>query len=62
MQNSLKTATMPVIRELKAAEMRSVMVTGDNALTALSVARECGMIPSCDKVSKEFLTNQLGFY
>ncbi|CAG7728857.1 unnamed protein product [Allacma fusca] len=50
MQNSLKPATMPVIKELNAASIRSVMVTGDNMLTALSVARECGMISSADKV------------
>ncbi len=50
MQNSLKEATIPVIKELTAGEIRSVMVTGDNMLTALSVARECGMIPACDKV------------
>ena len=51
MQNSLKPATVPVIKELNAASIRNVMVTGDNMLTALSVARECGMIPSSDKAS-----------
>ena len=29
---------------LKEAMIRPVMVTGDNMLTALSVARECGMV------------------
>lgn len=33
-----------VISELKRANIRPVMVTGDNVLTALSVARECRMI------------------
>ena len=39
MQNTLKTATAPVIKELLAADIRTVMVTGDNLLTAISVAR-----------------------
>ncbi|KAF0294031.1 putative cation-transporting ATPase 13A3 [Amphibalanus amphitrite] len=45
MQNSLKPQTTPVIETLQRASVRSVMVTGDNLLTAVSVARECGMIP-----------------
>lgn len=44
MQNSVKGASMGVIRELTAARLRSVMVTGDNMLTAVSVARECGIV------------------
>ena len=39
MQNPLKSQTTPVIRELLAADIRTVMVTGDNLLTAISVAR-----------------------
>ena len=39
MQNTLKSQTTPVIRELLAADIRTVMVTGDNLLTAISVAR-----------------------
>lgn len=31
---------------LNDAHMRVVMATGDNALTAISVGRECGMIDS----------------
>ncbi|ODN02682.1 putative cation-transporting ATPase 13A3 [Orchesella cincta] len=50
MQNSLKPATIPVIKDLNSAKIRCVMVTGDNMLTALSVARECCMIPSQDNV------------
>ncbi|KAL5492024.1 hypothetical protein EMCRGX_G017412 [Ephydatia muelleri] len=44
MKNSLKPETTPVISVLKNANIRTVMVTGDNLLTAVSVARECGMI------------------
>jgi cation-transporting ATPase 13A3/4/5 len=45
MQNKLKPATAGVISKLREASIRPVMVTGDNALTAVSVARECGIIP-----------------
>ena len=46
----IKPETTPVIRELKNAGLRTVMVTGDNLLTALNVARKCGMIPLKNKV------------
>lgn len=44
MQNTLKPETAPVIEELNNADIRTVMVTGDNILTAIHVARQCGMI------------------
>ncbi|PIK51127.1 putative cation-transporting ATPase 13A3-like [Apostichopus japonicus] len=44
MQNTLKPETPPVIEELNNANIRTVMVTGDNILTAIHVARQCGMI------------------
>ena len=50
MQNTLKPETTPVIQELKSANIRTVMVTGDNLLTAISVARDCKMIKSKDRV------------
>lgn len=46
MQNKLKPVTTPTITTLLAADIRTVMVTGDNLLTAVSVARECGMVAS----------------
>jgi len=51
MQNRLKDATKSVISELRAADIRNVMVTGDNMLTALSVARDSNIISASDKVS-----------
>lgn len=45
-ENKLKPTTTPVISELKTAGIRCVMCTGDNILTAISVARECGLIKS----------------
>ncbi|CAD5226995.1 unnamed protein product [Bursaphelenchus xylophilus] len=44
MENRVKTQTCPVIGQLNKARIRTVMVTGDNVLTAMSVARECGII------------------
>ncbi|RWS13255.1 cation-transporting ATPase 13A3-like protein [Dinothrombium tinctorium] len=50
MGNMLKPETTHVIKCLSAANTRSVMVTGDNMLTALSVARDCSMIQTHDRV------------
>ena len=43
-ENKLKEITGDVIEELDEAAIRNVMCTGDNILTAISVARECGLI------------------
>ncbi|KAF2275170.1 uncharacterized protein EI97DRAFT_79087 [Westerdykella ornata] len=43
-ENKLKPSTTPIINELQRANIRNVMCTGDNILTAISVARECGLI------------------
>ena len=50
MQNTLKPESEPVIQELNSASIRTVMVTGDNLLTALSVARDCSMVGRQDRV------------
>ncbi|XP_074046704.1 polyamine-transporting ATPase 13A3 isoform X3 [Macrotis lagotis] len=50
MQNKLKQETPAVLEDLRKANIRTVMVTGDNMLTAISVARDCGMILPQDKV------------
>ncbi|KAM3513218.1 hypothetical protein MY11210_003160 [Beauveria gryllotalpidicola] len=43
-ENKLKPSTAPVVKELIESNIRAVMVTGDNILTAISVARECGLL------------------
>lgn len=43
-ENKLKPSTAAVIDELDKANIRRVMCTGDNILTAISVARECSLI------------------
>lgn len=50
MQNTLKPETTPVIQTLQAANVRTVMITGDNVMTAICVARECGMVKINDNV------------
>lgn len=44
LENRLKTDTTPCIKILNDASIRVIMVTGDNMLTALSVARDCGIV------------------
>ncbi|XP_012543592.2 probable cation-transporting ATPase 13A3 [Monomorium pharaonis] len=44
LENRLKQPTAPVITELREANIRVVMITGDNIQTAVSVARECGIL------------------
>ncbi|XP_050526454.1 polyamine-transporting ATPase 13A3-like [Daktulosphaira vitifoliae] len=45
LENRLKNQTTPVIEELQGADIKIVMLTGDNILTAVSVAKECGIVP-----------------
>ena len=44
MVNPLRTDTAAVLKDLQAAGIRTVMVTGDHARTAVSVAHQCGML------------------
>ncbi|KAK9478858.1 hypothetical protein V1514DRAFT_329959 [Lipomyces japonicus] len=43
-ENKVKERTPSVLKELAVAKIKTVMCTGDNALTAVSVARECGLL------------------
>ncbi|RSL40941.1 hypothetical protein CEP53_013061 [Fusarium sp. AF-6] len=43
-ENKLKPTTAGVLEELLASNIGAVMVTGDNILTAISVARECSLM------------------
>lgn len=51
-ENKLKPSTTGVLDELSEAGIRKVMCTGDNILTAISVARECNLI---DKTAHIFV-------
>lgn len=50
MQNKIKPETEPVITELHNAALRTVMVTGDNLLTAVNVAWSCGMVNKQNRI------------
>ncbi|XP_028265066.1 polyamine-transporting ATPase 13A2 isoform X2 [Parambassis ranga] len=50
MKNLVKPESPQVINILRLACIRSVMVTGDNILTAVNVAKTCGMVGSDEKV------------
>lgn len=43
-ENKLKPGTAPTIQALRSAHLACRMITGDNPLTAVSVARECNLI------------------
>lgn len=56
LQNTIKPETSPVIAQLRDARIRTVMVTGDNKLTAIHVARACGMIGQSQQVVEVIAT------
>ncbi|KAI8583019.1 hypothetical protein K450DRAFT_225942 [Umbelopsis ramanniana AG] len=49
-RNMLKEDTAAAIAELKEGDTRTVMITGDTALTGIFIARQCGMIGPGQKV------------
>lgn len=44
MENKLKPQTPGVIETLQRCRIRTVMATGDNVLTAISVAKQCNIL------------------
>lgn len=44
-ENKLKPSSKSVIQELDEANIRTIMCTGDNVLTAISVGKECCIVP-----------------
>jgi len=50
MENKLKVQTAGVIANLQECKIRTIMVTGDNVLTAVSVAKQCNIIDSSKDV------------
>ncbi|KIY66889.1 P-type ATPase [Cylindrobasidium torrendii FP15055 ss-10] len=49
-ENKIKPGTAPAIHGLRSAHLACRMITGDNPLTAASVARECGLINAAAQV------------
>ena len=50
LENKMKDETNTVIKTLQECEVATIMATGDNVLTAISIARQCGMIAKLDLV------------
>lgn len=50
LENRLKEETKPILEELISAQIRTVMITGDNLQTAITVARKSGMVSEGQKV------------
>ena len=44
LENKLKPETQDVIKTLNECKIRTIMATGDNVLTAISVAKQCKLI------------------
>ena len=44
MENRLKPVTKDIIQNLNECKIRTIMATGDNTLTAISVARQCNFL------------------
>ncbi|MFS8159982.1 MAG: hypothetical protein ACMG6E_07185, partial [Candidatus Roizmanbacteria bacterium] len=61
MQNKLKPVSTGVIETLNNANIRTVMATGDNVLTAVSVGRECSIIDAETEVFLGELKNDGGY-
>jgi len=54
-RNEMKRDSPQAIEELKAGGIRSVICTGDNALTGMSIGRKCGIV-----TSSEVLLGEIG--
>jgi cation-transporting ATPase 13A2 len=43
-ENKLKEVTNSIITKLNECKIRTIMATGDNTLTAISVGKQCGIL------------------
>ncbi|KAM4693456.1 putative cation-transporting ATPase 13A4 [Discoglossus pictus] len=50
LENRLKPETKPVLQELRNANIRTVMITGDNLQTAITVATTSGLVPEASNI------------
>mmetsp|Transcript_6716 Transcript_6716/g.11955 ORF Transcript_6716/g.11955 Transcript_6716/m.11955 type:complete len:1093 (+) Transcript_6716:3955-7233(+) len=50
LENKLKSETIPSLEKLKDADIKVVMATGDNILTAVSVAKGCNMLTQSSNI------------
>lgn len=62
-ENRLKPGTAPALQALRAAHLACRMITGDNPLTAVSVARECNLVNQATHVfAPVFIRGTLNSY
>ena len=61
MDSPLKADTSRIIKELRAGQQNTVMVTGDAALTAAEVARRVGIIDAEENLTYELVHSDKGF-
>ncbi|KAJ1952430.1 hypothetical protein EC988_003559, partial [Linderina pennispora] len=57
-ENRLKPTTAGVLKDLRDARIRMVMCTGDNPLTAVSVAKECELVNKTTTVFVSYLHSE----
>lgn len=50
MENQLKENSKEVINELNHSNIRSIIATGDNIFTAISVAKKCGIFKRSSRI------------
>lgn len=50
MENKLKIQTKPTIKTLNECKIRTIMATGDNMLTAVSVGGQCNILEDRKRV------------
>jgi len=60
LENRIKPVSAAIFKELHGANIRPIMVTGDNILTAVSVSRNCGLVPPSDSLIKVVATVENG--
>jgi len=58
MENKLKAVTSKTIKTLNKCKVRTIMATGDNTLTAISVARQCQILDKDQEVYFGDIINQ----
>ena len=58
MENKLKAVTSETIKTLNNCKVRTIMATGDNTLTAISVARQCKILDKDQDVYFGDIVNQ----
>jgi len=57
MENKLKPVTSSIITQLNECKIRTIMATGDNILTAISVSRQCNIIGADQNVYYSVIEN-----